>query len=134
MAVVTPFHSRYNIHNTGPHHADHPPPVSSKPKENETISSESEKKKKKLIVFVSFILNRDSSFIEDQNGAHNYTRVDANLEINKSHKTGYRKQVVEQEIRFRNSIAALISFSLVAYFPQAKRGDFLAICDLKSPL
>ena len=82
------------------------------------------RKKKKLIVFVSFILNRDSSFIEDQNGAHNYTRVDANLEINKSLKTGYRKQVVEQESRYRNSIAALISFSLVAYFPQAKRGDF----------
>ena len=118
----------------GCYNADHPPPVSSKPKENETISSESEKKKKKLIVFVSFILNRDSSFIEDQNGAHNHTRVDANLEINKSLKTGYRKQVVEQEIRFRNSIAALISFSLVTYFSQAKRGDFFSIFDLKSPL
>ena len=92
------------------------------------------RKKKKLIVFVSFILNRDSSFIEDQNGAYNYTRVDANLEINKSLKTGYRKQVVEQEIRFRNSIAALIPLSLVAYFPQVKRGEFLAIFDLNSPL
>ena len=34
------------------------------------------------------------------------------------------KQVVEQESRYRNSTAALISFSLVAYFPQAKTGDF----------